>query len=260
MISKAEEVSVIIPTRGSGRGLGRSIASAVDQEGVRTRLIVVVDGEPVDARDQRVLAGLSDPHRVIRVSRLGIPGALRNLGVQMVRTRLVAFLDDDDQWIESKLHQQLTLLRDSGCALTGSNAMRVEGGRPLGLYFENMPKSLTFRDLLMTNWLITSSVIADADVLRSVGGFPTDERFRACDDYACWLKVAAVGGLITTPKPLVRYSTNAAGSVSSLDILSGAETRKLALTHFTETSLRWRIKLTRHERGLLRRFTTDSPQ
>lgn len=253
MTDSVEEVSVVIPTRANGRGLARAIASVIGQEVVATRLIVVVDGEPSHEEDRRLLAQLGDPHRVVTVSRLGLPGPLRNLGVDLVRTRLVAFLDDDDWWIPSKLREQLEMLTGD-VALAGSNATRVVDGNPAGLYFDPMPDRTTFDDLIATNWIITSSVILEAEVLKAVGGFPSDEGLRACDDYAGWLKVAAVGGITTTRDPLVNYTVAAPDSVSSDDRLTGAESRRRALAHLVSTSQHWDARLSRRQRSLIRRL------
>ena len=248
-----EDVSVVIPTRASGRGLGRAVASALTQERVTTRLIVIVDGEPSDSNDRRLLTQLDDPHRVVRVSRIGLPGPLRNLGLDLVRTPRVAFLDDDDWWIPSKLGLQLPILTQQRCAITGSNAVKIVHGKPAGLYFDDMPDDMTLDHLMTTNWLITSSVVVDTAVLKSVGGFPTDQDLRACDDYAGWLKVAAVGGVATTREPLVNYSVAASESVSSADRLSGADSRSRVLRHLMTASKHWKMRLTRRQRALLSR-------
>jgi glycosyltransferase involved in cell wall biosynthesis len=257
MTDLVREVSVIIPTRGNGRGLGRSVASAINQDGVTTRLIVVVDGEPSDCDDRRLLGELADPQRVIRLSRIGSPGVLRNLGLGLVRTPYVAFLDDDDWWTPSKLRRQLAMLDDANCAMCGSNAVRVEHGEPAGLYFEKMPASVTFEQLMACNWMITSSVVVRTEVLRSVGGFSSEEGLRACDDYAGWLKVAAVGGLTTTRQALVHYTVAARDSLSSDDQLSGAESRRRALRHLVAASQYWNVRLTRRQRALVAQFTAD---
>lgn len=253
------EVSVVIPTRGTGRGLDRAIDTATRQEDVSTRLIVVVDGEPSAEVDQRALAGLASPHRVISVSRIGVPGALRNLGLSLVRTDFVAFLDDDDWWEPSKLRKQVHMLTRTGAAIIGSNAVKVLDDKPIGLYFEDMPMAIRFEDLLATNWLITSSVMVVADVLRAVGGFPSEERLRFCDDYAAWLKTAAAGGLVLSSEPLVHYTASAVDSLSVSDGLTGEEARSLAIQHLMTTQQQWGARLSRRQRSLAGRLMGAGP-
>jgi hypothetical protein len=82
----------------------------------------------------------------------------------------------------------------------------------------------------------------------------------ACDDYAGWLKVAAVGGVTTTPEPLVHYAVAAPESVSSDDQMSGSESRRRALQHFVTASQYLNVRLTRRQRALVTRFTKNGTQ
>jgi glycosyltransferase involved in cell wall biosynthesis len=105
-MSTRPDVSVVIPTCERPTLLARAVECALAQTLRSIEVIVVVDGKDQQSRD--VLAAVKDPRlrELVPPRRLGNAGA-RNAGVEMARGRWVAFLDDDDLWMESKLERQL---------------------------------------------------------------------------------------------------------------------------------------------------------
>jgi glycosyltransferase involved in cell wall biosynthesis len=105
---KREEplVSVIILTRNRPQLVGRAVQSAREQTLKEIEIIVVVDGP--DEASLTVLHEIKDPRLRVTVlpSSVGVAAA-RNEGVTHARARWVAFLDDDDQWMPTKLETQL---------------------------------------------------------------------------------------------------------------------------------------------------------
>ncbi len=76
-------------------------------------MIVVVDGP--DAATEAALAAVGDERvRVEVLPRSAGPGAARNVGVHAAGGDVVAFLDDDDEWVSEKLAVQLADLAASG--------------------------------------------------------------------------------------------------------------------------------------------------
>lgn len=105
-------VSVVITTIDRPYVVTRAIDSVLRQSLREIEVIVVVDGpdeatldvlRPIDDHRLRVLAL---PERV------GLGGA-RNAAVAEVRSRWVAFLDDDDEWLPQKLEIQFETARRS---------------------------------------------------------------------------------------------------------------------------------------------------
>jgi len=246
-------VTVIIPTPAAGRGLTRAVASVLAQDGVDARLMIIIDGTPTDLAEQELLAGLGDPHRVVHVSKIGRPSPLRNLGLALTTTPVVAFLDDDDWWAAGKLRSQLAALSDPGTVMVGSNAVCVRAGAVQEPYHDVVPARPRLEDLLRTNWLITSSVVCDTRTLTSVGGFPASDRLRVADDYAAWLRVATVGGVSILDEPLVYYSADSPDSLSR-NTISGYEMRRRVLDDYAGWSAARRA-LNRPETRTLRRFS-----
>jgi glycosyltransferase involved in cell wall biosynthesis len=99
-------VSVVIPTHGRPQLLGRAIRSVLRQSMQDFEVVVVLDGpDPVSA-------SLVEDIQDVRVRSISLPqrsggGCARNAGVAAARGRWIAFLDDDDEFLEQKLNQQL---------------------------------------------------------------------------------------------------------------------------------------------------------
>jgi glycosyltransferase involved in cell wall biosynthesis len=105
------EVSVIIPTIGRPDLVVRAARSALAQTMSDIEVIVIVDGP--DPASAAALAQIADPR--LRVLTNPAPlhvGGTRNRGIDESISPWVAFLDDDDEWLPTKLERQLALLAD----------------------------------------------------------------------------------------------------------------------------------------------------
>lgn len=115
-------VGVVVPTRRRPEQLRRALVSILSQDytGPMT-LVVVFDGTEPDA-------SLTDANvRAIPNSRTpGLAGA-RNTGILALDTDLVAFCDDDDEWLPTKLQTQVELLRRSGADFVASGVVFAYG-------------------------------------------------------------------------------------------------------------------------------------
>ncbi len=105
----APTVSVVIPVYNGADTLQRALESVFAQTFRDYEVVIVDDGSTDD------LAGTLKPfgHRDIRVLRHDVnqgAAAARNTGVAAARGRLIAFLDSDDEWLPTKLAQQVAYL------------------------------------------------------------------------------------------------------------------------------------------------------
>ena len=133
------DVGVVIPTRDRPAQLRAALAAvrAQDYPG-RVRTVIVHDRSEPD----RSLAdgGLASHGRVqvlVNHRTPGLAGA-RNTGVLALDTELVAFCDDDDEWLPGKLTAQVLALRAqpfaefASCGIVvlagGQASLRLAGG------------------------------------------------------------------------------------------------------------------------------------
>jgi glycosyltransferase involved in cell wall biosynthesis len=209
-------ISAVISTFQRPDACERALQSALDQTEPPFEVLVCDNGSADDTsarmrewerRDARV--------RYLRTERnSGTPATTRNMGIEHARGELVAFLDDDDEWLPDKLAAQARARQESGDDVIAANALRTSNGSE---YFEGAPQLWhpSREDLLRANPIICSSVLAPRQALQAVGGFPTELRLKGLEDYAAWLTLAEHGLRFSVlGEPLVRYEDGAVDRLS----------------------------------------------
>ena len=103
-------LSFVIPTHNRAHLVSFAINSILKQRIDNYEIIVVNDG----SRDNtdKVLASFEDKIQVIRNEKAAGVSASRNLGVDRARGKWIAFLDDDDYYIEDTLPEVFSVLAD----------------------------------------------------------------------------------------------------------------------------------------------------
>jgi glycosyltransferase involved in cell wall biosynthesis len=197
-------VSVVIPTRDRPALLRRTLAAVRDQEYEgEVECLVVLDQtdhlvpplEPVSHMTLRVIRNVRSP---------GLAGA-RNTGILAARGDLVAFCDDDDEWLPQKLALQTDLMRTSG-ATTVSSGIYVQYGHH---EHPRLPRTgtITFRDLLRSRRMeiAPSTILVDRGALLGKIGL-VDEAIPGsyAEDYEWLLRAARVHPVAAVRAPLAR--------------------------------------------------------
>ncbi len=192
-------ISVVIPSRGRPDVVPRAVSSALAQTVRDLEVIVVVDGP--DPATEAALLGIGDPRVRVIVSPEPVGGgAARNIGVAAAASEWIAFLDDDDLWLPTKLERQLAAIAAAGVAepicfcpivvrdRTGDQAWRTRapGPRePMGDYL------FVRRSLRQGEGTVgTSTILARRSLLSVVPFDPSVRRYQDAD----WLLRAAATG------------------------------------------------------------------
>ena len=109
-------VSVVIPTYKRSDMLERAIESVRNQTYNNLEILVVNDNIEGDEHsvllEQRMLKYASDKRVIlVRQSKHINGAAARNAGIRLARGEYLAFLDDDDWWENTKIEEQVGLLK-----------------------------------------------------------------------------------------------------------------------------------------------------
>ncbi len=116
MEQPSPRVSVVIPTFGRPELVTRAVDGVLAQTMSDLELLVVVDGD--DPATTAALAARPDPRlRVIVNETKRGAGRTRDVGAKAGRGQWVAFLDDDDEWLPTKLERQLAAAPADGRAV-----------------------------------------------------------------------------------------------------------------------------------------------
>jgi glycosyltransferase involved in cell wall biosynthesis len=101
------DVTAVIPTIGRP-SLARAVQSVLDQTLPVAEIIVIAD------TDEVVLLPRDDRIRVLHNSISVGPARCRQLGIDAARGKVIALLDDDDEWHTTKLAMQLAAVDSMG--------------------------------------------------------------------------------------------------------------------------------------------------
>jgi glycosyltransferase involved in cell wall biosynthesis len=101
-------ITAVIPTRNRPELLRRAIASVFAQTYAPIEIVVVIDG-PDDATESVLKAMAGERLRYVAL-RESVGGSdARNIGVQNAKSEWIAFLDDDDEWLPTKIEKQMAV-------------------------------------------------------------------------------------------------------------------------------------------------------
>ena len=130
MTDPSTGVSVVIPTHGRPHACHSAVLSALGQTHPPLEVIVVVDGPDPSAYDD-LEREIDDPRlRVLRPGVANGASGARNLGVQEATGHAIAFLDDDDVWLPTKLEMQIDAVAATvapGAPFVSTTAMAAVG-------------------------------------------------------------------------------------------------------------------------------------
>jgi glycosyltransferase involved in cell wall biosynthesis len=200
-------VGVVLPTHNRPQLLRAALSSVLSQDYPgEVRAAVVFDRSDPDH-------SLADGDRVQVMANTRTPGlaGARNSGVDALSTDLIAFCDDDDEWLPAKLRAQVTALRERPSAEFASCGIVVD--------FEGRPSvrlvgrdQVTYQDLLRSRMMMVHSstyLVWREKLLDGIG--PVDETSPEGqnEDWDLALRAARRHPIVYVDQPLVTVAWGA---------------------------------------------------
>ena len=198
----ASAVSVVLTTRGRPqlRAAIRSIFDQTHQQPIE--VIVVFDGAQLDPLDDLEMPALRTLRTTVNHRTPGIAGA-RNTGILLASHDLIAFCDDQDEWMPQKLAKQLTLLEQQPKASLVASGARIDRAQA---HRDRLPPSRARHDDFLSGRvpeLCSSSFLLRRQRLLGDIGL-VDEALPAYgEDYDLLLRASALAPVLSVPEPLV---------------------------------------------------------
>lgn len=216
-------ISVIIPTFERFESVQLSINSVISQTYPNIEIIVVNDCSS-DIRYKNLTAIYPDIkiiHLPINMrKKYNLPaaqGLTKNEGIKIAKGEWIAFLDDDDEWVDvNKLTDQIKYMKNYNCNLSCSNMFTgygnyVSNASNCGLYFSStfsFGKKMDSRVYKFdrkcienTNFINNSSCIMHSSIIDVIGLLQAYKD----EDYNYWLKAMKYTDGIYIQKPMVYY-------------------------------------------------------
>ena len=201
-------VSVIITTYKRANLVSHAIESVLAQTYTDYEIIVVNDGSPDNTKE--VLDQFGDKITAIHQENQGVSAA-RNAGIKSAQGQYIAFLDDDDLWVQNKLEKQVACLESNpniGLVYSDMFCFNENGVFPDTWEKANpTPPVQQSWILFLRNFIPTPSVVVRRDCLDKVGLF--DETLTTCEDYDLWLRITEKWSVHFLNEPLVNYRRSA---------------------------------------------------
>lgn len=210
-------VSVIIPVYNRPRLATEAVRSVLLQSYPRLECILVDDGSSEAPEEACRLFGADPRFRYLPIEHIGMPGAVRNRGVEAAGYGLLAFLDSDDLWLPRKLELQVEVFQaGEGGLVREKPSQALEGAAPLvhsreiwlrgekiisqkGQRFQR--RGDVFGEALKKCMIGPSTVLMRRDVYEQLGGFPED--LEIAEDYELWLRLTALYPVEFVEEPLI---------------------------------------------------------
>ena len=201
-------ISVIIPTFNRESKILRAVDSVIKQKGCISFDLWIVDDGSTD-KTKEVLADyikdnfLENKIHYLYQENQGVSSA-RNLGIEKSKGEWIAFLDSDDEWLEDKLLNQVTFMRDhrefdlihgeeiwirNGVRVNQMKKHRKEGG---DIFIRSLELCL----------ISPSAVMMKRSLLNKYNNFST--KMIVCEDYDLWLKITSENLIGFIKDPLIK--------------------------------------------------------
>ncbi len=203
-----EKVSIVIPTFGRAINLKRAIDSCLSQTYNNIEIVVVDDNGQNSAAREETSALMHTYYSANKIVKYichadNLNGsAARNTGIEHSSGKFVAFLDDDDEFLNDKINCQVDLLKNRGVKAVYTRCLKYKDNIKLyeTTYSSNERSELLY-DIFCQNIEINSSaILCDKELLVQLDGF--DVSFQRNQDYEFLIRLLRKNELLCVDKPL----------------------------------------------------------
>ena len=221
-------VSVIIPSYNRFEYLLNAVNSVKNQTYKNYEIIVVND----ESSQKEYYEYAIEDINLINIKKKDYPDwggsrqPLRNIGAEIAKGEYLAFLDDDDMWMNNKLEVQINEMLKNNYLFSSTEGYYGEGVFDKNTSYElynrekfykilkkkyrrsgflnqgKFPKVWNFDFISIHNSIILSSVIVEKKLFKRLGGF---RGLPVRADHDCWLGLLKLTDLLYVDVPLFYY-------------------------------------------------------
>lgn len=249
-------VSVIVPTRNRPQLLRKALESIRAIEGADIRFEILVGDNGGLPETQAIVREFDAIHLTTSVSGAG---AARNLGLAAATGDYIAFLDDDDCWLEGHIRQQIALLEASPDidGVVGQTISIDVDGNPLGPPMPDIHPGTDddlLRRMLGGYFPQIGTFVGRRIICNTIGAF--DEALLGGQDLDWLLRIARRRRLAFLSQPCVLFRERPPGSYDQLNYERIKFDRRVFLRHALPEMKIWRspVEFARNYTRSLRHF------
>ena len=186
MLDRFPKISIVMPTYNRAALIGETIRSILAQTHENWELIIIDDGS--EDETERVISQIKDQRiKFYKAGRIAINGKIKNIGLKKANGDLIAFIDSDDLWAETKLEKQVAALQEypeAWFSLTGGFNFRTVN-QPVDFFYKQR-EGLRYGDIFTSIFkseisTTTPSLILRKECLEITGSFDETKPFSDID-------------------------------------------------------------------------------
>ena len=202
------KISVIVTTYNREQLLKETLNSIINQTFKDFELIVVDNNSNYNFlsviesfRDERILPFQNNND--------GIISRNRNFGIKRSKGEFIAFCDDDDLWVESKLDEQMKIFESnenlglvySKCSVFYNGSNKVQRIAPKGTLYngDSINKMIFIMNVPFSTTLVKKAVFDN------IGYFDENRELLAKEDKSFWIRLSSRYLIASINKPLIFY-------------------------------------------------------
>ncbi|MDQ9094142.1 glycosyltransferase family 2 protein [Pseudoalteromonas haloplanktis] len=208
-------VSIIMPAYNSQKYISYSIESVLKQNYTNWELLITDDMSSDGTKEVVKSYALRDSRiKLFSTNKNSGAGVARNCSIENAQGRYIAFLDADDQWLPTKLYEQVNFMLSNNYAFTFTSYQKLEGELIKGTVLA--PKSVTYRQLISSNVIGCLTAMYDTEAI----GKCYMPLIRKRQDMGLWLEILKkVPKAYSLSAVLAIYRVGSGMSQNKLEIL-----------------------------------------
>lgn len=187
-------VSIVVPVYKGETYIEKTVKTILSQEYENIELLLINDGSPDESGSIIDRIALSDKRvKAFHKENGGIANA-RNYGIEKATGEFVAFCDQDDLWLPSKLLKQIPLFQNDkvGLVYCGEIADYQQLNKQSEPNFNHKYRGNVFEKLIKINMVDCCTVVARKKLLEQIKAFDDDLELMGVDDWLAWLKLSLI--------------------------------------------------------------------
>jgi len=200
-------VSIILPTWNGSKYITKALDSVLAQTFSDWELIIINDGSTDNTEE--IVGEYVKKDKRVRYYYHNNKGQeqSRKYGIELSNGKYIAFIDDDDVWIDkNKIEKQIEFMdENSGYVLLGTGGIVCDENYNKISGYKVSEKDKDIKNtFLYKNNFIQSSVVLRKNILSNIN-FSNEEKYKVAEDYNLWLKIGLLGKVANINESMVMY-------------------------------------------------------
>lgn len=187
-------VSIIIPTFNRITQLKKALSSIYDQT-YQDYEIIIIDNFSIDGTKNFISNEINKKIKYFEINNNGNIAMSRNLGIKKSSGSLIAFLDSDDFWYDTKLEKSVNyLLTDYDLTYHDMKIINCKSNiKKKNTGYTRQLSAKTYDDLLQNGPAFpTSSVVVKKKIFEKINLFDENKDLITWEDYDAWIRVSLI--------------------------------------------------------------------